>query len=101
MKKKVLEEVLERPRVCARKSEGDCSGRLTIEHAFGRVNEQAWTCIILCWQHHLVDLNKDLNRHLALQQATEDDLKKYSKCWKEYVQMKKHLEDKYGENLSD
>lgn len=97
MNKQVLKEILSRPQVCARINEGTCKGRITIEHVFGRKYEQTWNCIILCWRHHLIDLNKELNRHIAYQQASLEDLRKYSKAWKDYVQEKKYLEQKYDQ----
>ena len=96
MEKSVLDDVLSRPQVCARRAEGECSGRITIEHAFGRKYEAPWNCVILCYFHHLGQgLNKELNRYIAYRYATEDDLKKF-KCYEQLKQEKSHLRKKYA-----
>lgn len=95
MSKSVLKEVLSRPQICARINEGMCSGRLTIEHAFGRKMEASWNCLWLCWFHHLgKGLNKELNRHLAYQYATGEDLNRY-KTAEAMRQEKLYLQKKY------
>jgi hypothetical protein len=85
-------------KICAR-SGGDCSGRITIEHAFlygGKQVNEMWAYVPICWYHHLgAGLNKEINRLLALRHATDDDLKKYPKT--DWLQMKKYLESKYGQ----
>lgn len=86
---------LPRMNKCERANEGDCRGSLTWEHTAGRKNAPDYSIICLCWQHHLVDLNKELNRHIAFKYATEDDLKK-SKRYEELKQEKKYLNEKYG-----
>lgn len=69
-------------RVCARKGY-DCSGRITIEHAYiyaGRQIDEMWNFVPLCEHHHLYDgLDKKENQRLALQRATPADLAKYPK----------------------
>ena len=83
---------------CARYKEGMCQGRMTIEHAFGRTNQKRWQLIWLCWRCHLGDrLDKELNRHLAYQQATEQEIKDtFPKTFKQHLQAKKYLSEKYG-----
>lgn len=95
MNKKVLDIVLARPQVCARRKEGGCEGRITIEHAFGRKYEEAWNCILLCWYHHLVNLNKELNRYYAYRQVADEELKKH-KRYQEMKQEKEYLNNKFG-----
>jgi len=89
--------MLDRPQVCARAGL-DCSGRMTIEHAFGRKMEASWNCIWLCWFHHLgAGLSKELNRHLAYQNITNEELKKY-KLGEQMIVEKKFLKQKYDRN---
>lgn len=96
MNKKVLANVLKRPHVCARAREGGCSGRMTIEHVFGRKMEAEWNCIWLCWHHHLgPGLNKEINKMLAYRQITEEELLATYKSGAMMVQEKRYLEDKY------
>lgn len=83
--------------VCARVSEGGCRGRLTIEHAFGRVQQPRWSLIFLCWRHHLGDgLDKEINKYYAYLQATDADLRAY-KAYEQMKQEKLFLIGKYGE----
>ena len=103
MAKSVLREVLERQKVCARRREGGCDGRVTIEHVFGRKREEAWNCIFLCERHHSLGgwlnnglLNKEINRLHAYQQATEEEIKKtFPKTWRDYAQDKLWLIKKH------
>lgn len=74
-------------KLCARKN-GDCSGRITIEHAFIYASKQIdelWNFVPLCWYHHLGEgLDKNINQFLSLERATEEDLAKYPrKNWKQ------------------
>ena len=97
MSKKVLFTVLDLEQKCARSFDGTCSGRMTIEHVFGRNCEEVWNCIWLCWYHHLGQgLDKEINRHIAYSQASEDDLNKYPKRTMAWKQEKKYLAEKYG-----
>ena len=73
---------------------------MTIEHALGRKNEEAWNCVILCWYHHLgKGLKKELNRMIAYQQSTEDNLNKYPKSKPLWLKEKAYLEGKYPEYI--
>jgi len=69
-------------KTCARSNE-ECEGRITWEHAFiysGRQINEAWSIIPLCWYHHLgPGMNKRINEQIALSRATEEDLSKYPK----------------------
>jgi|JI10StandDraft_1071094.scaffolds.fasta_scaffold65035_3 hypothetical protein len=101
----VLEEVLARPQVCARRFDGGCNGRLTIEHTLTFGAKQigdAWSLLWLCTYHHAVEehtnsggLDKERNVHLALNQATDEELLKYSKAIN-YVEWRDRLNFKYG-----
>ncbi len=81
---KLRRQIAEDPymKVCAR-SDYDCKGRITWEHAFiyaGRQINEAWAIIPLCEYHHLgKGLNKKINQEIALNRATEQDLNKYPK----------------------
>lgn len=102
MKKGLREQVLERDKYCVRHLEGNCEGRLTIEHAFGRKYERLWNCITLCAYHHSVDefqdsggLNKEINKYYAYKNATDEDLREF-KLYAQMKQEKKYLMAKYG-----
>lgn len=86
-----------RMRRCARHGP-DCFGRITWEHAIyyaGRQVQRAWAIVPLCWFHHLgAGLAKEVNRHLALQRATESDLSEFPR--EDFRQQKKYLESIYG-----
>lgn len=100
---KILDEVLKRPRRCARHREREgCEGRLTIEHAFGRTKQKAWQLIWLCEKHHgLSDwankehFDKEKNKWHAYLQTTEDELAK-EKLGEQMIQERKYLIEKYG-----
>lgn len=76
----------------------DCGGRLTKEHCFiyaGKQVQELWAIIDLCWNHHLGNfLVKEINQLISLRKATEEDLAKYPR--KNWSQMRKYLEKKYG-----
>ena len=90
---------------CARKNDGSCKGRITIEHALiyaGRQISEMWNYVPLCEYHHDVntqqgngDLNKEKNVWIALNRAEKSDLDKYSKAIN-YVIMRENLNRKYG-----
>ncbi len=102
MNPKVLEEVLARPQECARQNEGSCSQKKTIEHVFGRKNEEAWSCIWLCEYHHGVGnywnkaaFSKEINKFYAYQQITDEELMK-KKFSLSLLQEKRYLTGKYN-----
>lgn len=75
---------------CARLKDGGCSGRITWEHAMtygGKQIQERWAIIPLCEKHHGVLrwsgsdslLNKGINRCIALNRATDEELRKYDK----------------------
>ena len=67
-------------KTCAR-SDHECSGRITWEHAFiyaGRQVNEVWAIIPLCWYHHLgAGLDKRINERISIARATDEDLAKY------------------------
>jgi hypothetical protein len=78
-------------KTCARKGEGYCDGRITIEHAFiyqGRQINELWALVPLCWHHHLGSgLDKKKNQWISLKRATIADLKKYPNYnWLQQIQ---------------
>lgn len=99
---KILDE---RKPVCARIKDGGCAGRLTREHALiyaGRQIDEAWAIVFLCAYHHAVDeyqdcgdLQKEKNVWIALNQANDEELKKYSKVVP-YIRERDRLNVKYG-----
>lgn len=101
----VKKAILERRQICARHNDGGCGGSLTWEHAliFGGLQiGEAWAIIILCSRHHAVneyqdggDLQKEKNVWIALNQATDEELRKYSKAT-DYIRLKKILNEKYS-----
>jgi len=101
---KVKQQVLARPQICARHLEGTCMGGNTWEHAIihaGRQLDEAWAIVILCEYHHAVnqyqdggDLQKELNVFYALNQATDEELKRVSKAIN-YLELRTRLNKKY------
>lgn len=85
-------------KTCARKGDGYCEGRITIEHAFiyeGRQINELWALIPLCWHHHLGSgLEKEKNQWLALKRAEVKDLYKYPR--KDWLQIIQYLNKIYG-----
>lgn len=89
-----------RPQVCARRADGGCAGRTTWEHALiyaGKQVDEAWAIVILCERHHSVGayqdcgaLDKRENERLALNQATDEELREYSKAV-DYIAMRDRL----------
>ena len=101
---RVRDAVLQRKQVCARIEDGGCSGRITWEHALiyaGKQIDEPWAIVLLCERHHGVntyqdrgDLQKEKNVWVALNQATEQELKQYSKAI-DYVRLRNILNEKY------
>lgn len=89
---------------CARHGP-ECKGRITWEHTLiyaGKQIDEAWAIIPLCAYHHEVDqfqdcgdLDKEINVWIALNRATESELKTYSKAV-DYIKKKQELNKKYG-----
>lgn len=89
---------------CARHGP-ECKGRVTWEHTLiyaGKQIDEAWAIIPLCAYHHAVDeyqdrgdLQKEINIWIALNRATDDELRTYSKAV-DYIKKKQELNKKYG-----
>jgi hypothetical protein len=91
---------------CSRKGDGYCDGRITWEHCLiyaGRQINEKWAIIPLCEFHHAVNtyqdgkgLDKQKNVWIALNRATDNQLKEYSKVI-DYIKMRNRLNKIYGE----
>jgi len=92
---------------CARQSDGSCGGRITFEHVLifaGKQLNQKFAIIPLCCYHHAVneyqdggDLNKEKNEWIALNRATDVELKAISKAV-DYIHKRNYLNDIYQGN---
>lgn len=103
----VLAEITSDPyyRVCARAIDGGCGGRLTLEHVIvfaGRQLNAKWAIIPLCAKHHSVLqyqdtglLDKRINTSIALNRATDSELRAISKC-EDYVALRQRLNEKFN-----
>lgn len=90
---------------CCMAFRGDCDGRITWEHSIvfaGKQLNEKWAIIPLCEYHHAVnkhqdggDLNKEMNVWVALNRATDDELRAISKAI-DYLQLRERLNEKYG-----
>lgn len=91
-------------KVCARKADSGCGGRITWEHVFiyaGRQLNEKWSIIPLCEYHHAVnnyqdngDLQKEKNEWIALNRATDMELQRISKAVN-YIHKRDYLNNKY------
>lgn len=87
----ILENILSDPKYkrCIRADEGNCSGNISFEEVFlfgGKQIKEKWNIIPLCHKHHGIGiwmdtgfLNKRMNEWYALNQATDEELERYSK----------------------
>lgn len=92
-------------KVCARRDEGNCDGRITWEHAIiyaGHQLQEAWAILGICAYHHAVDrfqdcgdLDKAKHEWLALRQAPPGRLREMSKAVN-YEQKLKYLNTIYA-----
>lgn len=89
---------------------GPCGGRPTREHALihaGKKIQEKWAIPPICAAHHGVDqyqdapteAKKEIRVWVALNRATEDDLRRFSKAVN-YIRMRQVLNDKYGEYVA-
>ena len=104
---KMKEEMAADPfyKKCARIKDGECRGRVTIEHAIifsGRQLNELWALLPLCSYHHSVDqyqdgpgLDKRKNWWIALNRATDEQLKEYSRA-EDLIQKRDWLNSIYG-----
>lgn len=90
---------------CARSDEGNCSKTITIEHAIiygGRQLNELWALLPICTYHHAVnehqdggDMNKEKHVWIALNRATDEELKSISKAV-DYLSLRDRLNEKYS-----
>ena len=91
---------------CLHGHEGhECEGRITMEHALifgGSKIQKLWAIIPLCAKYHSVDefqdnglLDKEINMWVALNRATEAELREVSKAV-DYIRMRDYLNEEYG-----
>lgn len=93
-------------RTCVRGNEGTCKGRITIEHSIifaGRQLDDMWSLLPVCEFHHGVnnhqdggDLDKEKHLWVALNRATEDQLRIISKTIN-YLRERDRLNHIYGQ----
>lgn len=86
-------------------SEHQCGGRITMEHAIeyaGKRLQKKWAIIPICAKGHEVDhfqdagtMDKEMNRWVALNRATEFELKEISKAM-DYIKERNRLNTIYG-----
>lgn len=87
-------------KTCARHSEGNCQGRITMEHALvyaGKQIDEVFAIIPICAYHHEVDqfqggggMNKRKHEWIALSRATPEDRSKYPRI--DWEQKLKYLD---------
>lgn len=83
----------------------ECGGRITMEHALiyaGRQIDEPWAIISVCAKGQEVDefqdahtMDKNLNKWVALNRATDEDFRKYPKG--DFLWQRDFLNSKYGE----
>ena len=86
-----------------------CQGRITFEHAWiyaGKQVQEKWAILSLCALSHSVDqfmnsgiLDKEKNWCIALNRATEQELRRYSKA-EDLIKKRDYLNKKYGKHTS-
>lgn len=91
--------------VCSLIDHGPCDGRITWEHALifgGNKIQKKWAIIPLCELHHAVNkhqdagtLKKELSVWVALNRATDEELRAVSKTIN-YTRLRGVLNEKYG-----
>ena len=104
--KKILAEMNDSPEYarCALSEYHQCEGRITREHAVyyqGKRIQARWAIIPLCAKYHSVDqfqdnglLNKSMNRWIALNRATEEELESYERA--NFVRERDILNGRFG-----
>lgn len=91
--------------MCALRGYGECEGRITWEHAIifaARQLNLLWAIVPLCERHHGVGrwmdagtLDKNRNVWVALNRATEEELRAVSKA-KDWLRERARLNAIYG-----
>lgn len=89
---------------CCRRDEGDCKGRITIEHALiyaSRQIDEPFALLPVCAYHHAVDeyqdcgkLDKKKHEWIAISRMTPEDKEKYNK--RNWDQELSYLNSVYG-----
>lgn len=92
-------------RACVRAHEGNCSGRLTKEHAIiyaGKQLQEEWSILDVCEYHHAVNnfqdrgnLKKEIHVWIALNRAPDERLIALSKG-EDKLALRSRLNAKYG-----
>lgn len=83
-----------------------CDGRITWEHTMtyaGKQIQEKWAIIPICEYHHAVNkyqdggnLNKEKNRWVAFNRATEEELSKFEKASPNFINQRNYLNSIYG-----
>lgn len=83
-----------------------CGGRITMEHALiyaGKQIQEKWAIVPVCAAGQEVDqyqdahtMNKELNKWVAFNQATDAELIAFPKAFPTYIEQKVRLNRKYG-----
>lgn len=99
------EDLMGIKRVCLRSDEGNCSGRITKEHAIiyaGKSLQEDWAILNICAYHHEVDrfqdgggMNKEKHVWIALNRAPDERLVELSKG-EDKLALRERLNAKYG-----
>lgn len=99
------EDLRGQKRICLRADEGNCQGRITMEHAIiyaGKQLQEEWSILPICEFHHGVNnfqdrgnLNKEKHVWIALNRASDDELIAISKNVP-YLDLRQRLNVKYG-----
>lgn len=98
--RRIVEIELAAGAICARSDEGGCNGRLTVQHPFGRVVQERWMFIYLCYEHHQGKLqNKRRDEYLAYCQTDDEGIKRtFPKTYAVHLQRKLYLSGLYAKN---
>ena len=104
---KLKKELLVDPeyKKCALFGYHECDGRITFDHTIifaGRQVQARWAIIPVCARGHEVDgyqdahtMDKDMNRWVALNRATDDELRAVSRAV-DYIRERARLNAVYG-----
>lgn len=99
-----MDKLLDEKQECFRKDEGECKGRMTLDHTLiyaGKQIDEAWAILWTCAYHHDVDqyqgggnLDREKSIWYALNKATDEELLEYPK--RDFIAEKERLNKKYG-----
>lgn len=105
---KLKKEILNDPEYgrCGLLGYHTCGGRVTLEHAMiyaGRQIQERWAIIPVCAAGQEVDqfqdahtMDKERNRWVALNRATDEELAKFSKATPSFFFVRDRLNKKFG-----